>query len=226
MGTRNPRFRANWRDFEERVMKQVLRVMTSTQDRWASQIREMRAKGYTTNQLADDYGRMKTFVDEDGYTIQLPPGRHVSLELEGLDDILQCISNRKWWLLKTTNETGDFITSDHPVCLMWSDPAKRGHPLFPPGFGLMGTQIIFPISARLCMVGAFELEEGENDALPGMVAAFNGTVAQYARRQVYARDANFRYMFEHGESSKSGIELALDPRFAKQAKSNDDDDDE
>jgi hypothetical protein len=83
---------------------------------------------------------------------------------------------------------------------MWSEPAKRRGPV---GFGLPGTEIVFPICSRLALVGAFEIEEDEIDAPEGLVATVNGMLIHFAKRQVYARDHNFRYVLSSGAARKA-----------------------
>jgi len=43
-----------------------------------------------------------------------------------------------------------------------------------PGFGLTGTEVIFPVSTRLAVVGAFELKEAVIDVGEDAVAGING----------------------------------------------------
>jgi hypothetical protein len=83
---------------------------------------------------------------------------------------------------------------------MWSNPALRGG-LYPPGLGLRGTQLLFPISTELAILGAFELEEGVIEADEMQVAQINGCIVLHARHQIYARDENFPYIFK----SQSGV---------------------
>jgi hypothetical protein len=64
---------------------------------------------------------------------------------------------------------------------MWSDPAQRDK-FHGPGFGLRRTQIIFPISNELAVIGAFEAREEEREAPDWLIAQINGTVAVYADR--------------------------------------------
>jgi hypothetical protein len=46
-----------------------------------------------------------------------------------------------------------------------------------------------------------------------MVASFNGVVAAFAERQVYARDYHFRYSFREDEPSRKASRLITDPKF-------------
>jgi hypothetical protein len=79
--------------------------------------------------------------------------------------------------------------------------------------GLKGTEIVFPISPRLAVLGAFEIEEGHADATPLMVAEMNGTIALFAERQVYARDMAFHYSFGEGTRPRKAPKLMKDPKF-------------
>jgi hypothetical protein len=212
LAIRNPRHRRMWHDFEERIWKTVMDLVTATRDRWAGQVKRMRAAGYLTHEPDADYDKIRKLVVEDGFHIQVPTGRHIAQELEAFDAILPYLFERKWSLLKATRDSGGFVTSDHPVCLMWADPKRRS--LFHgPGFGLHDTQIVFPICTQLAMIGAFEIVEEHRDAPEDLVAAINGTIIQYAERQVYARDLNFLYRFEQGEKPRKASKLISDTRF-------------
>jgi hypothetical protein len=91
----------------------------------------------------------------------------------------------------------------------------------PIGLKHKGTEILFPVSSRMAVLGAFEIGEGHADASPLTVAEMNGTIALFAERQVYARDMNFTYSLEEGTERKAS-RLVNDPKFKG---SSDDDDD-
>jgi len=94
---------------------------------------------------------------------------------------------------------------------MWSDPKERG--TFPgPGFGMRKTQIVFPISNELAVIGAFELYEEERDAPDWLIAQINGTVAALAERQIYAKNANFVYRLSQNGPNRRGDELLSEMR--------------
>src|SRR5919201_1126923 len=46
LALRNPWLRERWRDFEERIAKQIMNLVTATPERWASQIAKAQAAGY------------------------------------------------------------------------------------------------------------------------------------------------------------------------------------
>jgi hypothetical protein len=204
LAIRNPRWRETWRDFEERVVKVVADMMVSTPEHWASTVARARKDGVDLGEQADDYELMRKFVKDDEFTVEVPTERHIAMEMHGTDVILPPLIDRKWMLLRAAPEVGGFVTSDHPVCLMWSSATERGR-MLPPGYGMTQTQVIFPIATSLAMIGAFEMDADADarEASESMVAAINATIASYAERQVYSRDMHFRYAGDDGTPRKA-----------------------
>jgi uncharacterized protein DUF4238 len=208
LSVRNPRVREKWRDFHERIAKVTMELTTATPERWASQVRQAKAAGYVSKDAETDHEKMRKFVTEGRYRINVSTGHHISVEMAGLDAILPYLFKRKWAVLKCERNSGGFVTSDYPVCLMWSDPQKRG----PVGHGLLGTEIVFPICSRLALIGSFEIEEDEIAAPEHLVATVNGAVIAFSDRHVYARDYNFCYALERGEEPRKASKLTADKR--------------
>jgi hypothetical protein len=206
LALRSPRQREIWRDFKEQIARRMLSFVTATPNRWASHIAKAQEAGYVSQDADTDYAKIREFM-EDGYRIEVPTGAHIVKEMSLLDTILPYIFNRKWLLLKCQDSSAGFVTSDHPVCLTWSDPGRHG----PVGFGLRGTEIVFPICNRLALVGSFEIEDDERDATDEMVAAVNGTLIHFAERHVYAGDHNFRYALS-SDAARKGAKLPVDLR--------------
>lgn len=209
MAVKNPRFREEMRRFQEQIAKRILALAAAAPERWASQIRQIKAEGALPPDADEDYQKVREFVEADQYRITVPTGRHLAMELKSLDTVLPFFFHRKWALLRAQPSRTGFITSDHPVCLMWSDPAQRDN-FHGSGFGLRRTQIIFPISNELAVIGAFEAREEERDAPDWLIAQINGTVAVYADRQIYARHSNFIYKLAHNARIMRGDELLAD----------------
>jgi hypothetical protein len=219
LALRNPRLRETIRDFHERVMTSILDVMLTTPERWQAQVKKAREAGYFKNvpQVAElSYEQVKKFALEANFSVSVPRERHIQIELETFNKMLPILLERKWVLLRAPEDSGGFITSDHPVVLTWSNPAMhRG--FYGPGFGLTGTEVFFPISTRLAVVGAFELEEATINVHPNVVAVLNGAQIAYAQRQVYARDHNFIYALDAGEPPRKASKLIDDRRFRRPA---------
>lgn len=214
LGIRNPRFRETVRSGHERVSKLMLELTTKTPERWAAQSASAIKSGTLKESDRLTYEQAKDFVERDQYTIELATERHIQLEIGAFDKVLPTFFARKWTLLIASSKSGGFITSDHPVILSFSDPKMRGK-MFSPGFGLRNTEVAFPISTRLAVVGRFEGSEAEMDVGEYVVAAINGGQVAYSERQVYARDANFHYLMTEEEPPRKASKLIDDKRFRK-----------
>jgi hypothetical protein len=160
------------------------------------------------------YEKMKKFFEEGNYTVTLNNNFQISREISVFDKILPLLFQRSWVLLRAPANSGGFVTADHPFCLMWSEPKGRGN-FPPPGLGLRGTEIYFPISPRLAMVGAFELKNDEVDVTEESVAGVNGAVVLTAEAHVYARDHSFHYVMQRDEPLKKASKLLTDHRFIR-----------
>lgn len=201
---RNPRFRQNFGQFENDVFKQVLRLITSTQERWESQLQQMRDAGHEDIGREISYEEVKRFVDEDEFDIELSNTHHIELEIESLEVLLQCLADREWRLYITSKKGAHFVTCDHPVSLIWSDPKDRSK-MPPPGFGMSETDVVFPISRQIAAVGRFDGTSDVVEAEERDIALINGLTINNAQRQVYAADNAFAFL--HGGKILSGHDL-------------------
>jgi hypothetical protein len=133
------------------------------------------------------------------------------MEIDQHDGLLQHLGNRKWQILVANEGAGGFVTTDVPICLQWSDRQDHGH--FSPGFGVKGTEVIFPISTTLALRGSFEGEENVVEADIFTVGSINSIIISNAEKQVYAHDFSFNYMRRFPQEIGSGATLVQDERF-------------
>jgi hypothetical protein len=213
---RNPRHRETFRDFNEQIADKIMTLATATKERWEGQMKRAREAGYLKDTKNISYEDMRDFVNKKEYRIELATEFHIASEMQALDAILPTLLERKWIAFNPPENSSGFITSDHPVCLMFSDPAERGK-FHGPGHGLPGTEIIFPVSRRLAVVGAFESEETERQLTEDGVAGINGALVAYADRQVYAHDIDFIYSRQYTENPRRGAELVNDSLFLRKS---------
>jgi hypothetical protein len=204
---RNPRFRELKRSFQENVAKRVLDVVLSSREMWGSQVRKA---GFIAKDADTDYDKVKASYKPENYKAALPVAEHVISEMDTFDHALPLLFERKWVLMKAPKQSPGFITCDHPVCLTWSEPQKMRLPL---GLKTKGTEILFPISPRLAVVGAFELDDGEADVNDAEVASANGTIILNAQRQVYSGREDFQYQIDQKQQPKPGSDLIADEQF-------------
>jgi len=153
---------------------------------------------------------MKEAYETENYKAIVPIGVHVASEMDTFNHALPLLFDRKQVLMKAPEESPGFITCDHPVCLTWSEPQHLRLPL---GLKTKGTEVLFPISPKLAVVGAFELENGEADVSDLDVASANGTIALNAQRQVYAGRDDFKYQIDQTQPPRPASDLIVDERF-------------
>jgi Protein of unknown function (DUF4238) len=209
---RNPRLRERFRDLRERIAKSILDVALSSSQMWESQVNKAKEAGFMPADADTDYDKMKRDYNPGDYKIEVSNVENIRNEMETFDHILPLLFERKWLLANAPEGSAGFITSDHPVCLMWSEPdpirGNRG-----PGLKHKGTEILFPISPSLAVIGAYDLENGEADLTEEEVAASNGTIALFAQRQVYAPSMNFKYQIDQSQPPKEAALLIDDKSF-------------
>jgi Protein of unknown function (DUF4238) len=103
-----------------------MKLAPATPERWAGQMEKARAAGAITSDRDVSYEGMKKFVESGNYTMSLRTERHIQLEAGSFEKVLPFMFRRKWILLKAAKDTGGFITSDHPVCLVKADGEDAG----------------------------------------------------------------------------------------------------
>lgn len=219
--TRNKRWRRRWAAFQNDVWKKVLGVMTSSETIWRGTVDRAIAAGALDPSAPSEYQTARRFYEEDEYDVVTSTTAHVSLEIGSIDTLLPLIGRRLWTQVRAPKGSA-FITSDHPVCLYFQDLSDR-HALFPPGYGVRKTEVLFPVSENLAIIGRFE------DTLPARieataetVAILNGRIVEFADRQVYARDGEFRYTLDVRRPDRRGAELVNDQNFVRGLPGDDD----
>lgn len=193
LAIRSPEMRENWRQFNEKVCKRVMSLSLATKERWDSQTAQMKEKGYS-DEPEVSYEQIKAFHDNDEYTVELKKEAHIQMELTGIEAILPTLFNRKWVLILATDETGPFITTDNPVILTWNNPESIP-PLYrrSPGHGMRDTEILFPLSRNMILLGAFDGNEGVLEGNNELVATLNSKMLSFTYKQIYAPKMNFNF---------------------------------
>lgn len=214
LAARNPRMRENVRDFSERVIKQMMHLSVATEDRYEATFGRAVKDGHVAPNPEVDYQSMKEFIDGEQYKITMATTRHVENELHMHESILGLLGHRQWCLLRAAPGSGGFITSDHPTCLIWTQQRDRGF-FSSPGVGLKGTEVVFPVSYDLAIIGLFERIPDVRDVGPDIVAHVNGVVAHHSDRQVYARDDKFVFMLPDGRVARGADLLRHLPKREK-----------
>jgi Protein of unknown function (DUF4238) len=218
---RNPRQRSTINNFVGEIAQRVAEVGLVTKEGWESQVKQMKAAGIWDENSNVSYEDMKKFIEGRRYKIEVAKEFNVAMEIDQHDGLLQHLGNRKWQILVANEGSGGFVTTDVPVCLQWSDGQDHGP--FSPGFGVKGTEVIFPISTTLALRGSFEGEENMVEADIFTVGSINSIIISNAEKQVYAHDFSFNYMRPFPQEIGSGATLVQDERFLAAGKDQQDD---
>jgi hypothetical protein len=178
---RNPEIRENIRRIHEDIGRMNIAARLTSQETYDASVQEAKRQGALSTDYDVTYEEMKAAFDGGKFKFVLKNNAHISLELQLLDHIMPLLFRRGWHLLRAPEGSGDVITSDRPFFLMWSDPAMRAGPLAP-GLALTGTDIYFPISPKLAVVGAFDVANTIEDVDEARVAVANSAMTAAADR--------------------------------------------
>lgn len=203
LSVRNPRMRGQMEKFHQDVVEKTLGVLTSSKEIWDHQTQKMEDDGVELSG-AVTYEDIKRFRDEKKYTINIDQTHLIGVELEMVQPVLETLSNRNW-CFATASEGSQYITCDDPVALEWSDNRERG-PFASPGHGLRGTNITFPLSSDVLLIGMFEDLPERIEHREKQVTSVNTVIARNSRRQIYARSDEFRLHLRDTENVR-GSEL-------------------
>ncbi len=191
---RHPIQREQFRKVMQHTARVIGSMTVATRERYANQVRRATEAGFLRPGVAVPYEKMRDFVERNEYTVSVPTGRHLLMELKMHQVVLESLVDRRWLLVRAADGTGDFVTSDCPVALTNSDGAPPSHHR-PLGHKTRGTSLLFPLTRRLFAIGTFEGPSGIFFANQSQVAALNTSTLQHAYREVYA------------SSSKAAFEL-------------------
>jgi Protein of unknown function (DUF4238) len=189
LAIRNPRYRANFSDFQNNLRLKMLAVQLSSKERWERQLARMRKDGYLEGIADVPYETLKAQLEQGAFRFVTTTSEHARTELHTLDKLINILARRTWRWVRAAPDSGGFITCDHPVCLNW---IKRPKGFAPLGYGLSGTTVYFPLSPDLAVIGEFDGPKEDLFADVYMAAIFNRRILNDTKRQAYMADDNFR----------------------------------
>jgi Protein of unknown function (DUF4238) len=216
---RNPKQRAAVGEIYRGAGQLAAGAGLETKEKYAEFVAAMKADGLA----APAYEEMKGWFEKEPELFKPhPPPREFNIlaELQWHDPLAKLYEGRKWQMLVAADDSGGYVTSDHPVCLRWMDGQDHGNTS--PGFAMPGTEVIFPLSPKLALRGRFDGEESVIQADKETVAGINSLLISNCHHQVFGRDALFSYKCRPKDEVGSGALLDKDEVFlagGKDAKS-------
>ncbi len=199
IAVRSPQRREHMRKFESTIFEKAMGLTLQTKERWESQIKQIQKEN--PNYVCDvTYEEVKEFFESKEYKIEVAREHHIHMEMVQVNAMLPLLEERNWYLLESTQETGPFITCDNPVSLSWINPEEIPSVYrHSPGFGLEETQVVFPISQDLLLVGEFDRDGGVYGSTKELVALCNSTIMNNAYGQIFAPKSKFNFIGGNGE---------------------------
>lgn len=196
LAMRSPQNRENFRRLAEEISKFTMNLCLLTPERWKATITRMKMDGVDIDLSYEDAKRI--FEDGD-LRIEVPREHLIKIEQDGIAVILPLLNDRNWLLIKTTSDSGPFVTTDRPVILGWKKPNEIP-PFYrnSPGYGLKETRVYFPISQSLALIGEFDGKSGVIEAPVELVAYLNSILMHYSYKQVFAPNMRFYFSDESG----------------------------
>ncbi|MEG3132376.1 DUF4238 domain-containing protein [Rouxiella sp. T17] len=151
------------------------------------------------------FEQIKELHDAGGLEVSIRREHQIHLEMMGAGMIFELLQQRGWILVKAKHGEGDFITSDNPVVLTWTNPDEM--PNFEsPGFGRENTLVFFPVTKRLMLVGEYGKGDGVSEISRDTIALFNSRTISNCSERILSSDNNFVF-FGKGRVLKKGSSL-------------------
>lgn len=199
VAVRSPERREHMRQFHAQVVERVMDLTYHSKERWESQVAKIQQEN---PDFAKDvsYEHAKEFFESKKYRIEVAREHHIRTEMMQLEAVLPCLINRNWMLLTAGGESGPFITTDWPVNLSWTEPEKVP-PIYrnSPGFGLKSTEVYFPVSQDLALIGQFDGADKTVSASAKLVAVLNTKMLYNINKQIYAPTFDFKFLGQDDE---------------------------
>lgn len=200
---RHPSARASREATFQRIAEISMGIVLASEHSFMTHMKRMSDSGESLPDVS--YSRVKSFYDSKKYAFDVPRERHISSEMKLWDVVLELLKKRNWALLCTDGNTKPFITSDNPVSLSWINDDDM---LFPPrssfGFGSRGTEVFFPVSKSLGLVGTFEGRQGVYQVSEKLVAIINTLALRNARHHIFAPSLAFKLLWSGEQIIEGG----------------------
>jgi hypothetical protein len=195
MHARVPSTRSILDRFAGSVARLFARTITESPERFQAAVGAAREGGV---ELPDhvDYEAMREFVEAEHFAVQVSRAWLVGQIFESVEVLLPLLAARQWAVFVAGEADGDFITSDKPVMLTWSE--RRETSYYSPAFGLRHTDLTFPLGKRCAALGRFEGPAGAFPASPAIIAAINSRTGLYCERFICSAREEFPWPRQGG----------------------------
>jgi len=172
--------------------KLLLKRAFRSKETWESVQADMRNVGL---EIGEDvvYEEMHDFVNSDGYDFKVDQNWIVYTMMAGAIELMPSLVDRKWSVL--CNPEGEFICTDHPACCSFVQEVPA---MWSPAPGLPHTEVQFPLSRHIMLMGSLEGPAVTVQVERKHVALFNRRALAEAERFVYSSGKDFIWLGRDG----------------------------
>jgi hypothetical protein len=210
LAVRSPQQREKLREAHEVSLKVLMDLIFSNEKNWESTKSKIIENGRSKDE-GTTYAELKCFQEKNDYKIILDNNYNVKSELESMDAVLQSLPKRNWVLIKSQKVDEHFITSDNPVVLdNFKIPNEKNFYENLVGFELSNTNVMFPLTKNLLLLGSYYLKGETIQADRDAIASLNRIVLNHTYKQLYASTSEFLISDYLGEISTGEEFLAFE----------------
>lgn len=196
LAIKSPEMREHLAKPQAHIVNQIMAMTFESKERWNSQLAQIKKDTGEDISQGTNYEEMKALFEQGAFKVSVSKEHQINVELIGMQKITELLHQRNWIVLETSDEAGEFITTDNPVSLTFLNPAS--FPFMSPGFGLPDTMVYFPVSKSRALIGEFGGEDGIKAANKILVAVLNSKSIASSYQRVFASKTNFNYIAKGG----------------------------
>lgn len=140
----------------------------------------------------------RKLIESGDISFSLDQNTRLGTILHPLPQLAAALDERHWTLVVAGDGVPDFVSSDRPLTVCWTEQTKSRWP--PPALGLARTTVMFPVGRRAALLGMFERPFPTRVANPMLVGIVNWWTGIFATRFVYSSDNDFLVTLPDGRA--------------------------
>ncbi len=181
--------------------KLMLKQVLTTKERWNALQVEMCQAGIDVDEGVS-YEQMKALVEKDDFTFTVDQEWTLSAMMRGAEAVMPSLVQRKW-SVRYTSGCG-LICSDHPATCSF---VRRVPAMWTPAPALPHTEVQFPVSRQVILIGSIDGPVVDFELGPKGVAYHNARTLRQADRFAYSTENDFIWLGRGGHIKSRPDEL-------------------